>query len=277
MADDSFIDALPADAQTKISEAGIDTAAELSVLDGTELKLLGLRLGDIARLRLLPNGTKKRSRKDDSSDEDEEANKARKKEVHRQARLEAGLMVDADNIFALLPKKWNGVNAPQAFFLVLDPWKSLPGYSNQHLVEEMRWLVLAIAKRPPPSADGALSELDFLFWARLMLVYLKMKVPRQALRAQAEWDSAWINEKGPSESPSIQYQVVCAVMEKLKNIKDTRSDLRDREEITNTTTQKTNPRFGFRNNRGQRPFRGGAGSFRGNNTNNTTTNNEAGK
>lgn len=213
---DDFITALSDETKAKVIEAGINKREELAVLSSEQLNGLGLKLGDIARLRLLDK--EKRTREVDDETEMADRKQARQ-EANRLRLIEEGVLADTDGLQALLPKNW--VEGVQAYTVLLDRWRSLPGGSNLHVWEEIQTLIVMIAKTRPKAPNTVTDKsLDFVMWSRLMVIYLKLRHPKTAMQVDPMWKALWVAEKDDCTSAATQFKVLNAAIEKAKQLKE---------------------------------------------------------
>ena len=246
---DPFVAALAPDTIKLLQDAGIGTAEELDTFSNAELKLYKLKDGDIARLRI---AGKKRAREEATTADDKgkEPRKGNLKEAHRQDRIDAGLLEDKDNIQSLLPSKWAGRSiSVQAFLLLMEGWKELPGGSNPHLWEELRHLVRVLS-RIPIATPNVCGDAEFLVWSRMMILYLKMRLPRHASKVVPEWEEKWLEEVEDTRLSATQYRVVCSTASSLEKMKTTET-----EKIGENSEGNKQPyRFSLSRNRGRPNF-----------------------
>ncbi len=230
---DNFISTLTPVAQANILREAVLSAEELQELPDSALKELGLRLGDVARLR-----RRKRGRQDQEADDDDDESRARRDVSQRTANtislIGSGLLADPWQINRLPPKNWaGGVDD------VVACWRLLCPQAHPLAWEEAAFLC-RVVRQLETVGSPLLEDLRVAVWSRLVVCLGKARFPFAAGEVEKAWETKLVKERECVGEAAVMVRVVLEFMGD--------EHLWKPKVVTGTT---------------QGAWRGGRGSFRG--------------
>jgi hypothetical protein len=198
---DDFIKALDPEIQRKVAAEGILWVDELREVPDAELKTLGLRLGDIARLRLTKRG---RAGEDDDDDaEGRERRDARGRAARTDSLVASGILADPMKLARLAPKNWAGGVED-----VVGGWRSLCTHAHPLTWEEIGFLARLVRLLE----EG--TDPRELVWSRLVVTLGKAKFPAAANQAEAAWEAKLVRATDGHSSTAAQVRLATEYLEK---------------------------------------------------------------
>lgn len=231
-AEKAFVDSLDAKVLKSFAREKIPTFAALRHLSDGQAHKLGLKIGDVLRLRELvavttggstntdpasgtntagtssnhqfePAPRPKRARElplvdyEDYDDDDEERGRRdiSIRAKNASALLDHGVISDPFRIRELLPGVWEpfGVSA------VVDRWRVLLPNGNPHVWEELEFLVALSAARRGPSTEAE----GLLWWTRATVLLGKLRFPGASLEVAPSLHQKMVAERERLTDPIL--------------------------------------------------------------------------
>jgi hypothetical protein len=202
---DEYIATLPADVQMALEEELVTSSAQLRALSDTTLRALGLKLGDIARLR-----PAKRTREEEEDDDDgRQRRDASSRARNTETLMARGILSDPYDTSRLSPKNWLlGLDH------IEDRWRAASRDVNPHTWEELRFAirVAKLLDQDPAAASLAI-------WSRLIVLQGKIRFPLAAAEAEKNLEAKLVNEREDIEAPGTQLRVALEFLRALSETK----------------------------------------------------------
>jgi hypothetical protein len=202
---DDFINTLPADVQVALEEELITSTTQLRALSDTTLRALGLKLGDIARLR----PAKRTREEEDDDDEGRQRRDAFSRARNTENLMAKGILSDPYETSRLSPKNWQlGLDH------IEDRWRAVSRDVNPHTWEELRFAirVAKLLDQDPAAASLAI-------WSRLIVLQGKIRFPLAAAEAEKSLEARLVNEREDIEAPGTQLRVALEFLRALSESK----------------------------------------------------------
>lgn len=174
----------------KLTEEEISSVEQLASLSSAEWRFLGLKLGDISRLRLMspllndvvtPKRPRPAAISDSDGSENDEPTGQRPKNGVTAGLLLEGIIDDDSNVARLIPSAWRCAGPAGLKSLLCPSGRNL----NPHSKQELEFLALLMGV----TSANDLAKVELVVWARAMVVLLKAMFPASALDVPNIWNA----------------------------------------------------------------------------------------